>query len=164
MSEISRTIDWFIKAGQMAANQKPDPRQTAFYLGMQVEELAEKLTASGVFTRLAKGNQLEGLLTALAAELKTGGMDDVVKAAFIHGRAVDMLDADMDLIWVSIGAAAAQGADPVGAYAAVTDANWAKFPGGVVTKHPVTGKVIKPEGWTPPNLTPHLHSSLAKVN
>lgn len=164
MSEINRTIDWFIKAGQMTAAQAPSPRQSAFYLGMQVEELTEKLAASGVFAHLAEDNPLEGLLTALATELKNGAMDNVVQEAFFHGQALEMLDADMDLIWVSIGAAAAQGADPVGAYAAVADANWAKFPGGVVTKHPVTDKVIKPEGWAPPNLVPHLHASFSKIN
>ena len=158
MSDIKRTQEWFVKAGQMPATPLPDVRQSAFYLGMQVEELTEKLLASGVLAQMT--SSLEGLLNELGTFLKDGRLDDAVSGAFADGQADAMLDADMDILWVTIGAATAQGADPVGAYAAVGDANWAKFPGGVVTRHPATGKVVKPEGWRPPVLTDFLHPAL----
>lgn len=158
MSEILRTQQWFVKAGQMEAAPTPNVRQVAFYLGMQVEELTEKLVASGVLAQMP--SELEGLLNELSNYLKDGNLDDAVKVALSDGQAHDMLDADMDILWVTIGAALAQGADAYGAYNAVADANWAKFPGGVVTRHPVTGKVMKPEGWKAPDLKPFVHPTI----
>lgn len=151
-SEIAKTHDWFVTAGQMPATPAPDVRQVAFYIGMQLEEMAEKLEALGM-ARLASG------LSAHADLFKRGANDDAVRGALLAGKAEALLDADMDLLWVTIGAAYAQGADAQGAYAEVAEANWAKFPNGVVTRHPETGKVLKPEGWQAPNLTQYLHPS-----
>lgn len=146
---IGRTSDWFVAAGQMPIIPEPSTRQTAFYAGMQCEELAEKLEATlGLNVPAVEG------LVHLADQLKDGRLDNLVQKAFDMGRAQDLLDADIDLIWVTVGGARAQGADVPLAYNLVADANWAKFPGGVATRDPVTGKITKPAGWTPPNLQP----------
>ncbi len=155
MSEITMTQQWFVKAGQMPEVPTLDFRQAAFYIGMQLEELAEKMEAVfGSPSKLAADMQAE------ASCFKRGEYDLLLESVMDQETATQLLDADMDLIWVSIGAAAAQGADPVAAYRAVSKANWAKFHGGVVTRDPVTGKVIKPEGWQSPDLTQFIHSSM----
>lgn len=155
MSEIKRTIDWFIAAGQMPPRAEPNTQQTGFYLGMQLEELSEKLAAvMGTHSDHVKR------LHHLALAFKNGLWDDKVSVALRDPKyAEELLDADMDMLWVTIGAAAAQGADVPGAYNAVGNANWAKFEGGV-RRDPTTGKVLKPEGWRPPDLKPFMHPLL----
>jgi predicted HAD superfamily Cof-like phosphohydrolase len=66
---------------------------------------------------------------------------------------VEQLDACMDMIWVILGFCYMKGYDVEGAWKEVTRSNLAKI-------NPVTGKVdkrsdgkvLKPEGWTPPQL------------
>lgn len=151
---IIGTENWFVHAGQMPSKPAPNARQTAFYIGMQMEELAEKLEA--VF---GKDDRMSDYMAHVGQAFKEGRYDDQVMLSLAR-RPKDLLDADMDLLWVTIGGARAQGANVSEAYEAVADANWAKFPGGVVTRHPETGKVMKPEGWEPPDLTPFIHPSL----
>ena len=70
---------------------------------------------------------------------------------------LDQLDALIDILVVTIGAIHSMGADAEGAWREVMRSNLAKI-------NPVTGKVnkredgkvLKPEGWTPPNLKPYL--------
>jgi hypothetical protein len=70
---------------------------------------------------------------------------------------VEQLDACMDLIWVTLGFCYMKGYDVDGAWAEVARSNLAKIDPttGKVIKR-VDGKVLKPEGWTPPNLTPFI--------
>ena len=46
MSEIKLTRKWFSETGQIPQGAAANARQAAFYLGMQCEELAEKLHAA----------------------------------------------------------------------------------------------------------------------
>jgi predicted HAD superfamily Cof-like phosphohydrolase len=150
MSIFTRTLKWFQTAGQITDPPAPNPRQLAFYTGMQCEELSEKLTALQIDA---------SELRELADSLKKGALD----ARFIGLCAAtqqELLDADLDITWVTIGSMAAQGADAEGAWNEVARANWDKFPGGIATRHPETGKVIKPEGWRAPNLAPFLHGGV----
>ena len=119
-------------------------RQTALYIGLQCEELGEKLEACRL-------GLLAERLYAIGREFKEGEHDDRVNDA---DRA-DMLDADVDLAWVTVGAALSSGADVLGAMREVARANLDKFPGGVVTKD-ANGKVVKPEGWRAPDITPFV--------
>jgi predicted HAD superfamily Cof-like phosphohydrolase len=153
MSIFTRTLKWFQTAGQIAEPPVYTPRQVAFYLGMQCEELAEKLDVIDIIGNgtSTAANQLAILGTAL----KNGEYDERI-ARLSPAERWQLLDGDMDLIWVTIGSLAAQGVDADGAWNEVSRANWDKFPGGVVTRHPVTGKVIKPEGWREPNLLPFV--------
>jgi predicted HAD superfamily Cof-like phosphohydrolase len=70
------------------------------------------------------------------------------------------LDALIDIMVVTIGAIYSMGADPKGAWDEVIRTNMAKINinTGRVDKDN-TGKVLKPEGWTPPVLKPYLHSN-----
>ena len=157
MSEIKSTRDWFATSGQIPYGAAPSAREAAFYTGMQLEEMAEKLQA--IFGSGDYAVEMIGALQLTGDMFKKGLYDDDVYEA-LHARPRSMLDADLDLIWVSIGAGAAQAADVAGAYGEVSRANWDKFPGGVVTRHPTTGKVVKPDGWYGPDLLPFIHASL----
>jgi len=66
---------------------------------------------------------------------------------------VDELDACMDMIWVILGYCYMRGWDIDGAWNEVARSNLAKInpeTGKVIKRE--DGKVLKPEGWTPPDL------------
>lgn len=69
------------------------------------------------------------------------------------GDRVEQLDALIDILVVTIGAIHSMGADGEGAWNEVMDTNFAKIDPetGKVRKRE-DGKVLKPEGWTPPDL------------
>ena len=159
MSEIQSTRNWFAETGQIPLDALPNVRQTTFYLGMQVEELAEKLKL--VFGHSELVQRLEGLATALKEGLHNSDsfVGDVLSNP---ATAKEFLDGDGDMLWVTIGAAAAAGSDLYGAFNdGISYANWAKkFPDGTFHRHPVSGKVLKPDGWVAADLTPFLHPTL----
>ena len=67
---------------------------------------------------------------------------------------VEMLDGCMDLIWVTLGFCHMKGFDVTGAWNEVLRSNMAKLDrktGKVIRRE--DGKILKPEGWTPPDLT-----------
>jgi hypothetical protein len=70
---------------------------------------------------------------------------------------VEELDACMDMIWVILGYCYMKGFNVEGAWNEVARSNLAKIDAttGKVKKRE-DGKVLKPEGWTPPNLTPFV--------
>ena len=71
---------------------------------------------------------------------------------------VSDLDALIDILVVTIGAIHSMGADAEGAWNEVMRSNLDKIDpeSGTVLKRG-DGKVLKPEGWTPPNLDPYLN-------
>ena len=71
---------------------------------------------------------------------------------------VDDLDALVDILVVTIGAIHSMGADGEGAWREVMSTNFAKIDKvtGKVRKRE-DGKVLKPEGWTAPDLRKYLH-------
>lgn len=70
---------------------------------------------------------------------------------------VEQLDACMDMIWVILGYCKMKGFNVDGAWAEVARSNLAKIDAttGKVIKNE-SGKVMKPEGWTPPDLKPYV--------
>jgi len=67
---------------------------------------------------------------------------------------VEMLDACMDLIWVTLGFCHMKGYDVQKAWDEVLRSNIAKV--DPITRKVIRredGKILKPEGWTPPDLT-----------
>ena len=70
---------------------------------------------------------------------------------------VEQLDALIDILVVTIGAIHSMGADAEGAWKEVMMTNFAKVDKetGKVRKRE-DGKVLKPVGWTPPNLEPYV--------
>lgn len=74
---------------------------------------------------------------------------------------VEALDALIDILVVTIGAIHSMGADAEGAWQEVMRTNFAKIDPvtGKVRKRE-DGKVLKPEGWQPPNLKPYTEKGL----
>ena len=70
---------------------------------------------------------------------------------------VEVVDALTDILVVTIGALHSMGADGEGAWKEVMRTNFAKIDKetGKVRKRE-DGKVLKPEGWQPPNLKPYV--------
>jgi predicted HAD superfamily Cof-like phosphohydrolase len=122
------------------------PRQAALYLGLQLEELAEKLEAFPEMQITAN------LLHMVGDRFKMGQHDDLFDYISPEQK-VKILDADMDLLWVSAGAALSLGADTSRAWNLLTDNNMAKIDPetGRARRHPETGKIMKPEGHKPPD-------------
>ena len=80
--------------------------------------------------------------------------DEFIKA-FIQNDEEGQLDGCMDLIWVILGYCYMKDYDVQGAWDEVARSNLSKIDSvtGKVIKNS-NGKVMKPEGWTPPNLKP----------
>jgi predicted HAD superfamily Cof-like phosphohydrolase len=78
--------------------------------------------------------------------------DEFIEAC-VENDEVERLDACMDMIWVILGYCYMKGYDVQGAWKEVARSNLAKIDSttGKVKKRE-DGKVLKPEGWTPPNL------------
>ncbi len=70
-------------------------------------------------------------------------------------------DALTDMMYVIVGMGLEMGIPLDKFWAEVQRANMAKFPGGVALKRE-DGKVIKPDGWTPPNHVPTVLEHLAQ--
>jgi predicted HAD superfamily Cof-like phosphohydrolase len=77
--------------------------------------------------------------------------------ALVDADPVEQLDALIDILVVTIGAIHSAGMDAEGAWNEVMRTNFAKIDSatGKVRKRE-DGKVLKPEGWTPPQLKPFL--------
>lgn len=70
---------------------------------------------------------------------------------------VEQLDACIDMIWVILGYCKMKGYDVDGAWEEVSNTNFAKInaeTGKVNRRH--DGKILKPEGWKPPDLKPFV--------
>lgn len=80
-----------------------------------------------------------------------------LNAAVLSGDRVEQLDALLDIIVVTIGAINSMGADGEGGWKEVMRTNFAKIDKetGKVRKRE-DGKVLKPQGWQPPNLEPYV--------
>ena len=69
---------------------------------------------------------------------------------------VEQLDALIDILVVTIGAIHSAGFDAEGAWKEVMRSNFAKIGEDGKVRKREDGKVLKPTGWTPPNLTPYI--------
>ena len=85
-------------------------------------------------------------------------IDEEVQELKDSASPADDLDALIDILVVTIGAIYSMGADAEGAWREVMATNLAKIDRvtGKVRKRE-DGKVLKPVGWTPPNLKPYLN-------
>jgi predicted HAD superfamily Cof-like phosphohydrolase len=70
---------------------------------------------------------------------------------------VEQLDACMDMIWVILGFCHMKGYDINGAWNSVVQTNMAKVdPVTGKVRRREDGKILKPEGWAPPDMTKFL--------
>ena len=80
-----------------------------------------------------------------------------LNASVYSGDRVEQLDALLDILVVTIGAIHSMGANGEGGWKEVMRTNFAKIDRetGKVRKRE-DGKVLKPQGWTPPDLKPYV--------
>jgi predicted HAD superfamily Cof-like phosphohydrolase len=80
-----------------------------------------------------------------------------LQVALANGDRVEQLDALLDFIVVTTGAIHSAGFDGEGGWKEVMRTNFAKIDKdtGKVRKRE-DGKVLKPQGWTPPDLKPYV--------
>ena len=84
-----------------------------------------------------------------------------LRVAIDNNDNVETLDALLDFIVVTVGAIHSAGMDGEGGWKEVMRTNFAKIDKetGKVRKRE-DGKVLKPQGWTPPDLTPFVAKAL----
>lgn len=131
-----------------------NPRQACLYMGLQLEELAEKVSTvmDGTITESQRQHlqRLHITLDHFAKEFKAGMHEgDILRA-----NHADLIDADFDLAWVSIGALLSTARLPMDAIAHGTFTNLDKFRNGCIRD--ANGKIQKPDGWQPPDFTPYV--------
>lgn len=147
MNHIAQILQWNIDAKNTA--DEINVRQSATYVGLQCEELAEKLLVLGRV-------EISNILDELGMQFKRGQHDYFLQMALEDkSKRQDLLDADLDLIVVSTGAAMSQGADVQGALSEVIRSNDSKRTDGKLLKD-ASGKIIKPDHYSPANLKGYL--------
>jgi predicted HAD superfamily Cof-like phosphohydrolase len=78
--------------------------------------------------------------------------EELAEAIAAHDQ-VETLDALIDILVVTIGAIHSMGSDAEGAWKEVMSTNFAKIGEDGKVRKREDGKVLKPVGWVPPNLT-----------
>ena len=80
---------------------------------------------------------------------------ELAEAIAAHDQ-VETLDALIDILVVTIGAIHSMGSDAEGAWKEVMSTNFAKIGEDGKVRKREDGKVLKPQGWTPPDLKPFV--------
>jgi predicted HAD superfamily Cof-like phosphohydrolase len=97
----------------------------------------------------------------LYAKLITEEYKEFVEACSNNDNA-EALDACMDMIWVILGFCHMNGYDIAGAWDEVVKTNMAKVdPATGKVRRREDGKILKPEGWKPPNMTKFVKKNLS---
>lgn len=147
--ELVDAVAGFMQIGGQTTG-KMNAKQACLYTGLQLEEMGEKIEAiiGGSLTPEAKAHLDKPVVTLkqYANEFKLG----LHEGAILRATHADLIDADFDLAWVSIGGINSVAAEPERAIQHGTHTNLAKFPDGVCIKD-ANGKIQKPADWTPPN-------------
>ena len=92
---------------------------------------------------------------ALYTNLIIEEQQELLEATLSDNR-VEQLDALIDILVVTVGAIHSMGADAEGAWKEVMMTNFAKIGEDGKVRKREDGKVLKPVGWTPPNLEPYV--------
>jgi predicted HAD superfamily Cof-like phosphohydrolase len=144
MTNFERTANWL-----KACGKEPTPENLSTQAGVHIEEFCEFLaclrTDSEGYAKLLDRTRLD--LEWFASKLKRREQSVYIP---IHLR-VDALDALCDSEVTGNGVAYLAGFDKDAADQAVLDSNDAKLVDGKAIIAP-GGKIMKPDGWTPPNL------------
>lgn len=120
MTNLIRNVRKFMRAAGDTTDHY-NVRQTALYIGMQLEEMAEKLEAIPFAPDFLRQNIIN--LYVLSEDFKSGSYDNELKYASQTG----LLSADIYLAWATIGSTLSQGANVEGACREVASANMSKL-------------------------------------
>lgn len=128
-----------------------NPRKTCLYTGLVLEEVAELIDSYG-------NPVLDSFVESLVAQanlFKSGHYDSLTE----NMDRVNAVKEAIDIAVVAVGQVIALGGDVTGAANHVADNNLEKFPvvdGERVIIKDVNGKVKKPEGYKPADVTPFV--------
>ena len=152
--ELVDAVHGFMQLGGQTTG-KMNADQACLYTGLQLEELAEKIEAisKGCLTAAVSADlrYLVNTLNDYAAQFKKGlHAGDILRA-----NHAELIDADFDLAWVSIGALISVSPEPERAIAHGTYTNLDKFRDGKCVKD-ANGKIQKPADWRAPDFTPYI--------
>ena len=162
MDFVEKVVEFNRIAG--TTGDKFDVRKTALYIGLQLEEMAEKLVALGFHPEFEQQpatrdcSDIRDMISSIerwSYAFKTGTYDHLVSGI----DRTSALDADIDLAVVALGGACAIGSNVNGACHEVKDSNLSKFPmvnGQRIVLKDDNGKVVKAESYVPPELTQYL--------
>lgn len=154
-SQLVNSVYEFNKRGQTTPPGRFNADRIGFYTGMQLEEMAEKITAiaAGCVTERDKEMlaTFAGVLDGWGHAFKRGEY----QGAIVRSNREELLDADIDIAVVTVGAMQYQTAQFIEAMSNVLMANALKCPGGKA-EHDHNGKIQKPPGWKKPNLAPFV--------
>lgn len=130
-----------------------DARKVALYVGLQLEEMAEKIESIP-----DSRNLLGNLRVALEyhSRLFKGGEFDAQIGSMTHANRVDALDADIDLAVVALGGACALGAEVENAANEVMASNRSKCvtddEGNLMFLKDENGKIVKSKNYFAPKI------------
>jgi predicted HAD superfamily Cof-like phosphohydrolase len=147
MNNYQRTAAWLHACGK-----EQTPHNVSIQIGCHIEEFVEFLDAIHVNIGADTKASVMLALTDLAKGLKAGG---IWYASIPLGRRVDALDALCDMEVTGNGIAYLADMEKDAADQAVIASNEAKLVDGKPVILP-GGKIGKPEGWKPPNLTHYV--------
>lgn len=129
------------------------------------------MEASGQTTDVINEDQVElyaGLINEEMTEMNeawfelqealASGNPDVINGCLEH-----LLKEVNDLIWVAAGFGFSFGLPLKEGMDQVAETNLAKIIDGKVRRHPDTGKVLKPEGWQPPDYSALIEQIMPKL-
>lgn len=154
---LTAAVRHFMRQGEQSVDRF-NGRQATMYLGLQFEELAEKVAAlmGGALTisDRERYRPLHDMLVKFANEFKAG----LHEGDLLRCDHNELLDADFDLAWVSIAALYSESIAAQHAIAHGAFTNLDKFRNGVVKD--ANGKIQKPADWRKPDFEPYTDKSI----
>lgn len=135
---------------------KFDATRVGFYIGHTLEEVSEILAE--VSMGVIDVNEIEELreLAKNVDRFANLFKSNKFRGAIMRSNRGEVLDGFIDVIWTALGGAMNMTPRFREALVEVGRANMSKFPNGQVIRDSETGKVLKPAGWTPPNVEQFL--------
>jgi predicted HAD superfamily Cof-like phosphohydrolase len=167
-SEISKrhiagVLVWMTIAEQLKLSTdgtvQYSPKQLQLQLGLIAEEMSElvsELLKSEEFSKKIPVELCDNL-KQFSQAMKKYRSEEPAKSFVNKTNAAKLLDHFADIAWVSLGGIAALGSDPESVFYEVMASNFEKFhidaeKKVLYAKRDENGKVLKPDGWTPPRL------------
>lgn len=149
---MEKAVEAFMMIGDQTTDRF-NARQACLYTGLQLEELAEKIEAimGGCITSESSMG-LRHLLETMRAHAKVF-KEGMREGDMLRSTHKDLIDADFDLAWVSMGAMFSTSINTNAAIAHGNFTNIDKFRGGVYIKDS-NGKIQKPADWKAPDFEP----------
>lgn len=155
--QLTEAVAQFMRQGGQSIGRF-NARQACLYTGLQLEELGEKIDVirGGCVTEIQRNNleTLRNVLMRFSDEFRKG----LHEGNMLRCNHAELIDADFDTAWVSIGALMSTSTQPIAAISHGSFTNLDKFRNGCIKD--ANGKVQKPADWQPPDFEPFIDKSI----